>query len=88
MIRRLCYANRKLGSHQNFESKNSLSALAILIPCYYNGTKLCQKNVGLDYTFLLQVSIKGNVLNFPDGKAKRNEINKRLGRIAATATAA
>ena len=50
--------------------------------------KSSQKNVELDYTFLLEVSIKGNVLNFTDDKAKRCEINKRLGRIAATATAA
>ena len=48
-----------------------------------------QKNFELDYIFLLEVSIvKGNVLNFTDDKAKRYEINKRLGRIAATATAA
>ena len=45
-------------------------------------------NWGLDYTFLLEVSIKGNVLNFTDDKAKRSELNKSLGRIAATATAA
>ena len=49
----------------------------------------CQKNFELDYTFLLGVSIvKGNVLSFTDNKAKRYEINERLGRIAATATAA
>ena len=48
-----------------------------------------QKNFELDYTFLLEVSIvKGNVLSFKDDKAKRYEIKKRLGRIAATATAA
>ena len=48
-----------------------------------------QKNFELDYTFLLEVSIvKGNVLTFTDDKAKRYEIDKRLGRIAATATAA
>ena len=48
-----------------------------------------QKNFELDYTFLLELSIvKGNVLTFTDDKAKRYEINKRLGRIAATATAA
>ena len=48
-----------------------------------------QKNFELDYTFLLEVSIiKGNVLIFTDDKAKRYKINKRLGRIAATATAA
>ena len=48
-----------------------------------------QKNFELDYTFLLEVSIvKGNVLSFTDDKANRYEINKRLGRIAATATAA
>ena len=47
-----------------------------------------QKNFELDYTFLLEVSIvKGNVLSFTDDKVKRYEINKRLGRIAATATA-
>ena len=50
--------------------------------------KSSQKNVVLDYTFLLEVSIKGNVLNFTDDKAKRYEINKRLGRVPATATAA
>ena len=50
--------------------------------------KSSQKNGELDYTFLLEVSIKGNVLNFTDDKAKRYEINKRSGRIAATATAA
>ena len=32
--------------------------------------------------------MKGNVLSFTNDKAKRHEINKRLGRIAATATAA
>ena len=32
--------------------------------------------------------MKGNVLSFTDDKAKRYEINKRLGEIAATATAA
>ena len=48
-----------------------------------------QKNFELDYTFLLEVSImKCNVLSFTDDKAERYEINKRLGRIAATATAA
>ena len=48
-----------------------------------------QKNFELDYTFLLEVSIvTGNALSFTDEKAKRYEINKRLGRIAATATAA
>ena len=48
-----------------------------------------QKNFELDYTFLLELSIvKGNVLTFTDDKAKRYEINKCLGRIAATATAA
>ena len=50
--------------------------------------KSSQKNFELDYTFLLEVSIKGNVLSFTEDKAKRYEINKRLGRIAATATAA
>ena len=43
-----------------------------------------QKNFELDYTFLLEVSI----VSFTDDKAKRYEINKCLGRIAATATAA
>ena len=33
------------------------------------------------------MSIKGNVLNFTDDKAKRYEINNLLGRIAATARA-
>ena len=48
-----------------------------------------QKNFELDYTFLLEVSImKGNVLSFTDDKAKRYEINKRLGGIAATPIAA
>ena len=38
---------------------------------------------------MLEVSIvKGNVLSFTDDKAKGYEINKRLGRIAATATTA
>ena len=47
-----------------------------------------QKNLKLDNTFLQEVSIvKGNVPSFTDDKAKRYEINKRLGRIAATATA-
>ena len=32
--------------------------------------------------------MKCNVLSFTDDKAKRYEINKRLGRIAATAAAA
>ena len=50
--------------------------------------KSSQKNFELDYTFLLEVSIKGNVLSLTDDKAKRCEINMRLGRIAATATAA
>ena len=50
--------------------------------------KSSQKNFELDHTFLLQVSIKGTVLSFTDEKAKRCEINMRLGRIAATATAA
>ena len=48
-----------------------------------------QKNFELDYTFLLEVSIvKGNVLSFTDDKAKRYEINKHLGRIVTTTTAA
>ena len=34
----------KLGTHQKFQSKNSLYALAILYP-FYNGTKLCQKKL-------------------------------------------
>ena len=50
--------------------------------------KSSQKNLELDYTLLLEVSIKGNVLSFTDDKAKRYEINKGLGTIAATATAA
>ena len=50
--------------------------------------KSSQKNFELDYTFLLEVSIKGNVLSFTDDMAKRCEINKHLGGIAATATAA
>ena len=32
-------------------------------------------------------NVKGNVLSFTDDKAKRYEINKPLGRIAATVTA-
>ena len=93
MIRRLFHANRKLGTHQNFESRNSLSGLAILYPLLLQwhktlSEKRSQKNVGLDYTFLLEVSIKDNALNFTDDEAKRYEINKGLGRIAATATAA
>ena len=37
---------------------------------------------------LLEASaIKGNVLTFTDDKAKRYEINKRLGRITTTAAA-
>ena len=50
--------------------------------------KSSQKNFELDYTFSLEVSIKGNELSCTDDKAKRYEINKRLVRIAATATAA
>ena len=47
-----------------------------------------QKNFELAYTFFLEVSIvKGNELSFTDDKAKRYEISKRLGRIAAKATA-
>ena len=80
--------NLKLGTHQRFESKNSLSAyntLSLVITMAQNS----QKNFELDYTFLLEVSnVKGNVLSFTDDKAKRYEINKRLGRIAATTTAA
>ena len=72
--------NLKLGTHQRFESKNSLSAyntLSLLITMAQNS----QKNFELDYTFLLEVSnVKGNVLSFTDDKAKRYEINKRLGR--------
>ena len=37
---------------------------------------------------MLEVSIKGNVLTFTDDKAKRCEIKKHFGRIAATAAAA
>ena len=89
MIRRLFYANLKLAMHQKFESKNLLSALAILYPLLLQWHKSLRKNFELDYTFLLEVSIvKGNVLSFTDDKAKRYEIKKRLGRIAATATAA
>ena len=49
--------------------------------------KSSQKNFELDNTFLLESSIKGKVLSFTDDKAKRYELNKRLGRIAATAAA-
>ena len=49
--------------------------------------KSSAKNFELDYTFLLEVSIKGNVLRFTDDKATRNDINKRLGRVAGTAAA-
>ena len=88
IIRRLFFANLKLGTNQKFESKNSLSALAILYPLSLQWHKTLN-NFELDYTFLLEVSImKGIVLSFTDDKAKRYEINKRLGRIAATATAA
>ena len=65
---------------------NILSLVIIMAQNFVR--KSSQKNVELDYTLLLEVSIKGNVLNFTDDKAKRYEINKRLGRIAATATAA
>ena len=34
------------------------------------------------------MSIKGTVLRFTDDKPKRSEINERLGRMAATVTAA
>ena len=89
MIRRLFYANLKLATHQKFESKNSLSALAIILSLVITMAQKSQKNFELDYTFLLEVSIvKGNVLSFTDDKAKRYEINKRLGRIVETATAA
>ena len=37
---------------------------------------------------MLEASIKGNVLTFTDDKAKRYEINKRLGRITTTAAVA
>ena len=79
MMRRLFYANLKLGTHQKFESKNSLSALAIPDLLLQGHKTLSEKalNVGLDYTFLLEVSIKGNLLNFTEDKAKRYEINKR-----------
>ena len=46
------------------------------------------KNFSPDSTFLLEASIKGNVLTFTDDKAKRYEINKRLGRITTTAAVA
>ena len=42
--------------------------------------KSSQKNVGLDYTFLLEVSIKGSVLNFTDDKAKGYEIYEQAFR--------
>ena len=51
------------------------------------------KNFELDFTFLLEASIKGVVLSFKDDmsfkdyKIKRDEINKRLVRIAETAAA-
>ena len=51
--------------------------------------KKSPENFKQDYTFLLEVSIvKGNAMSFTDDKTKRYEIKKRLGRIAATATAA
>ena len=81
MTRRLLYTNLKLATHQKFES-NTLSLVITT-------AQKSQKNFELDYTFLLEVSIvKGIVLSFTDDKAKRYEINKRSGRIAATATAA
>ena len=57
--RRLFYANLKLGTHQTFESKNSLSALAILYPCYYNGTKLSEKFCTGLYLFAGSVNHEG-----------------------------
>ena len=79
MMRRLFYANLKLGTHQKFERKTSLSALAILYPLLQWHKTLSEKalNIELHYTFLLEVSVKGNVLNFTEDKAKRYEISKR-----------
>ena len=72
MIRRLFYANLKLGTDQKFENKNSLSALAILFSLVITIAQNSQKKFELNNTFLLEVSImKGNVLSFTDDKAKR-----------------
>ena len=90
MTGRLFYANLKLGTHQKFESKNSLSALAILYPLLLQWHKTLRKilNWIIPFCLLLEVSIvKGNILSFTDDKAKGYKINKRLGSIAATATA-
>ena len=91
MIKRLFYASLKLSTHQNSESKSSLYVLAIFYPLLLQWYKTLSEETlrkFLDYTFLLEVSIKGIVLTFTDDKAKRYEINKRLGRIGITAAAA
>ena len=91
MIRRLFYANLKLGTRQKFERKKLIicrgDALSFTITMAQNFVrKSSQKIFQLDYTFQLEVLIKGNVLTFTDDKAKRYEINKRFVLIAAKAT--
>lgn len=45
--------------------------------------KKLSKNFELDCAFLLEVSIKGNLLRFTDDKGERCKIDKRLGRTVA-----
>ena len=78
-----------LGTHQikGIRSKlvichgNTLSLVISMAQSLFR-KKRSQKNFELDYTFLLEASIKCNVLTFTDDKTKRYEINYRLGRIA------
>ena len=92
MLIRFCYANLHQYASKNLE-RNALFALAIPYPLLLQwhrtlSEKISQKISELvDYTFLLEVSIKGNVLSFTDDKAKRHEINKHLAKIAGTAAA-
>ena len=65
---------------------------ALAIPCslllQWNKALSEQASKGVeqlvDYTFLLEVSIRGNILRFTDDKAKRDEINQHLAKIAGS----
>ena len=73
--------------------KSPLCALEIRYPLLLQQHKVMseksstKKKFELDQTFLLEASIQGSVLRFTDDKATRNDIRKRLGRIAVTASA-
>ena len=79
MIRRLLHTNLKLGMHQNFESKNSLSGLAILYPSLLQWHKiLSEKSLRKILNWIIPFSwkcqLKGNVLTFTDDKANARDM--------------